>query len=192
MTTRATTLQQKFGFQDKDLSTPAHDALMVWLDGNVEQALLQDYPQTWLQSEIDEAIAWAPRDCTWLPKDWQPEQPPQRPRKVWIKDKVWERPVFGRNGFMIGFVDMSVTLGYEKMVLTYGRYGSLPEWSAVNEEALYLFEVKPSIPSVGELIRQIRMYQPYLPGNYFVVSPDDRFASILAGQKIDFLKAPKP
>lgn len=27
--TRATTLQQKFGFQDNDLSTPAHDALMV-------------------------------------------------------------------------------------------------------------------------------------------------------------------
>jgi hypothetical protein len=64
-------------------------------------------------------------------------------------------------------------------------------WAASGGMDDYLFEIKPSIPSVGELIRQIRMYQQYKPGKYIVVSPDDRFASVLSGQGIEFLKAPR-
>jgi len=33
---RTTTLQEKFGFMDSDLKTPQHDAIMTWLDGEVE------------------------------------------------------------------------------------------------------------------------------------------------------------
>jgi hypothetical protein len=40
---RAHTLQARMGFTDPDLKTPAHDALMLWLDAQVETSL-----QTWL------------------------------------------------------------------------------------------------------------------------------------------------
>ena len=55
----------------------------------------------------------------------------------------------------------------------------------------YGFEVKPSIRSIGEVVRQIRMYQEFTKGTkWLVVSPDDRFANTLEEQGIGFLKAP--
>ena len=52
------------------------------------------------------------------------------------------------------------------------------------------FEVKATLPSAGELIRQIRMYQEYVQGEWVVVSPDDRHRSILESQGIRFYPAP--
>jgi hypothetical protein len=50
------------------------------------------------------------------------------------------------------------------------------------------FEVKTTIPSLGELIRQIRMYQEYENGIWVVVSPDDTHSSRLEKQGIKFIK----
>lgn len=33
------TLQQRFGFQDSDLTTPQHDEMMLWLDENIDTVL---------------------------------------------------------------------------------------------------------------------------------------------------------
>ena len=38
-TPKATTLQKKFGFMDTDLVKPDHDAIMMWLDANMEAVL---------------------------------------------------------------------------------------------------------------------------------------------------------
>lgn len=161
--TRATTLQQKFGFQDADLSTPVHDALMVWLDQNVESVLLNRYSRP-RAVENPRYIQGGPRRT---PDEF-----------VRILNKVWEKPISAKNGFLVGFVDMRVDVLFNPLDDDYWN------WEP------FLFEVKPAIYSVGELIRQIRMYQQYQEGTYIVVSPDDRFASVLAGQGIEFLKAP--
>lgn len=34
--TRATTMQQRLGFADGDLTTSKHDEMMLWLDANVK------------------------------------------------------------------------------------------------------------------------------------------------------------
>lgn len=34
------TIQAKFGFQDPDLKKPAHDDIIKWLDGNIEEILM--------------------------------------------------------------------------------------------------------------------------------------------------------
>lgn len=52
-------------------------------------------------------------------------------------------------------------------------------------------EVKPTIPSVGELIRQLRHYESR-DWKTAVVSPDDRFRDIIEKQGFLFIKAPKP
>ena len=49
-------------------------------------------------------------------------------------------------------------------------------------------EIKTAIPSLGELVRQIRMYQTYLKVKFIIVCPDDRFAEPLRSQGIHFYK----
>jgi hypothetical protein len=51
------------------------------------------------------------------------------------------------------------------------------------------FEVKAKMPTLGELLRQINFYKDHLPGQYVVVSSDDRFKRILSEQGVGFLKA---
>lgn len=36
MEPKAKTMQERFGFSDPDLKTPEHDAIMMWLDGEME------------------------------------------------------------------------------------------------------------------------------------------------------------
>ena len=51
------------------------------------------------------------------------------------------------------------------------------EWGVVPKavKRCHLFEVKSICPSMGELVRQIRLYEQYENGTFWVVSPDDRW-----------------
>jgi hypothetical protein len=92
--------------------------------------------------------------------------------------------------YTIGFVDMSVEVSVFDLGYTYPRYEvHNAQWDVERTSQWIHFEVKPSVTSAGEVIRQIRMYQSYLQGEYCIVSPDDRFASILEDQGIGFIKA---
>ena len=97
-------------------------------------------------------------------------------------DKIsttWERPILSGK-YMVGFADLQVSTRWR--IDGPGRFymDSLSFW----------FEVKPVIRSVGEVIRQIRMYQEYTEGEWFVVSPDTRWADVLAAQNIGFVPVP--
>lgn len=94
---------------------------------------------------------------------------------VYIK---WEHEIVQRSNqmdsspkFIIGFVDFKVVVKNK-------------------EETIVYIEVKPKIPSLGELIRQMNFYKTYL-GNrarYLVISPDDSYCDILKGQGFHFYK----
>lgn len=62
-----------------------------------------------------------------------------------------------------------------------------PQWDFLFFERELLFEVKTSISSLGELIRQIRLYQTYTDSPFIVVCPDARFAEPILSQGIGFL-----
>ena len=131
---------------------------------------------------------------------------PQRP--LFAVDKVvWELPIQTDGKFIVGFVDLYVEVRQPRLALagyTYAEgstgtegYRRAPDPSTlravVSDHWKLLqvyFEVKATLPSAGELIRQIRMYQEYVQGQWVVVSPDDRHRSILEGQGILFYKAP--
>lgn len=72
------TLQQRFGFNNSDLTTPKHDEIMLWLDENIEAI-----------------IAYLFVDAK-----------SKKPSKV--IEVIWEKPIQARSGFIIGFVDMLV------------------------------------------------------------------------------------
>ena len=131
---------------DDDLKTPAHDALMSWIDAHIV--------------EILRAV---------LKLDGVPHV--TRPK--------WEHVIKAERDFVIGFADMSVAASWEDR-----------SWH-------FFVEAKTRIPSVSELIRQVRFYQsaerPSEDENgpeWLGIAPDDRFAERLRSQGIHFHKSP--
>jgi hypothetical protein len=146
-------------FHDPDLSTPEHDAIMMWLDKNAAQLFGLDRCET-----------------------------------------TWEATA--KFGGGIRFIDL----------LAYGV-------SSDGVLEAYACEVKPVIKSIGELIRQLRQYEGHrfptrskgprderflaadghcyqgygdpVTASVVVVSPDDRFKSIIENQGFRFIKAPQ-
>ena len=88
--------------------------------------------------------------------------------------------------FVIGFIDFSVEVKTQYLIVD-DRSGLPTAWRADSERKLWLFEVKPKIPSVSEVIRQVRLYQSYQPGRYFVVSEEQGIHSYFEKQGIGFI-----
>ena len=196
---RATTLQEKFGFVDEELKTPQHDAMMMWIDQHAEE-LIREYfsvPSTWsdesvarIRSEADQIARSKFSKLQWNGLG----NPPAR--KIKIGRKIWESPIVTSKGFAVGFADMEVPVELPKQLSSsypevYGREvdeADLPKWWVEMRRESVIFEAKTSIRSVGELIRQIRLYQEYKKGHYIVVSHEDKFADVLREQGIQFVK----
>ena len=96
---------------------------------------------------------------------------------------------------MIVFIDMAITVSFPSLSWVYPQYQTVigPDGFIWNVDQncktqVHLVEVKPAIRSLGEVIRQIRMYQAHCSGKYYVCCPDDRFKSALASQGIGFIR----
>lgn len=232
---KATTLMEKFGFMDPDLTTPKHDATMVWLDKNIENLLLSRYPAAWNPDDISRvlqemtsrvaeskkatsaqilAISESSTESSPFESNrldffrsisgrikeenlkklsfldsWVPGEPPCRTARI-IK-KEWEKPVSTRTGYTVGFLDMKVTVGFTVLGYRHNHESNLPEWFCDERQCEYFLEVKPSIQSVGEVVRQVRLYQEHIQGGkWLIVSPDDKFSETFKEQGIDFIKVP--
>lgn len=151
------TLAAQLGFQDPDLRTSEHDALMVWLDGMLHNPrFLRDLTQT---PQDDATPAPELVECTW---------------EYAVGDSRWTA----------GFIDIYAQVD--------APHAPPPEdgtryWSTVYS---YAFEVKTTIPSLGELIRQVRFYEAKKPSPlpvFYVVSPEHHWATSLRGQGIGFV-----
>jgi len=230
---RAQTMQQKFGFQDKELSTPKHDELMLWLDLWIDNHLSDllmwrtyqvyrwkgeipgdaikketvapsdAHMSSWKEVYSAKRNQWGGRlvgedggyqicDYEYVRKsDWERVDqeidivPPPFPI---IKPslKKWECPIVDRT-YTVGFCDMRVS--YTKPTLLYHADLNRFQIGSGGDEGRLYFEVKPSIPSLGEVIRQVRMYQTYTDGKWFIVSPDARFKSQIEAQGIGFIES---
>ena len=242
---RASTIQQRFGFQDGDLKTPKHDEMMLWLDANAEtiSERIVGYESSWLLDDIQEleigatnavesakvsarenaadavrrleqlssddfgwrtrceeartrAIDWANRLLGWRLGD-PPEKPSIKVKKRWEYAVVDQK--YGGSKYVVGFIDMCVDVWnpclslapHEPSAPYVGEHdGVLPNWAVMKNHHSLLFEVKSTIPSLGELIRQLRMYQTYTDGTFYVVAPDSKYKPTLRSQGIGFVHYP--
>lgn len=238
--TRATTLQQKFGFRDRDLTTATHDGILVWLDSELEriaQELLA--PRGWsssairdkkrrVQSAVDSRTEELKQKLEKGEEYWGKDystmnqelsfwgsyvllEPPACPL-VEVEETKWEHAITtgkSTNPYVVGFIDLLAyvtipclelhDISWQRNWTVRGesvwRYvvcaDTPPTWIIEGRDGLLAFEVKSSIRSVGEVIRQIRFYQEYEKSMKFViVSPDDKHAGILQRQGIGFVKYP--
>jgi hypothetical protein len=139
---RSKSLQEKFGFFDEALKTPAHDVLMFWIDEHIEEVLAEVF-------RADKSLR--------------------------VFSKTWEMPIKDERGYLLGVADMAVQ-------------------AFIEDHIAVMIEAKPKIDSLGELIRQIRIYQfggafDRRP-KWLVISPEERFAVKLREQGILFHKSP--
>lgn len=157
------------------------------LDG---RKILPDATPDWLKKVKADDNAYRQKRVEALAaiEQWSAGEP--KPPVAIVTEKTWEYPIVAKNNYVVGFIDMKVVVShdYELQLSNSSEYPYLPKWSNQFRNDTYYLEVKPTIPSVGELIRQVRLYQQHKGGIYMVVSPDDRFASIIQGQGIEFLK----
>ena len=197
---KARTIQQRFGFMDDDLKSASHDDIMIWLDCAIDDMLAQlvGYDDVWGLNEFEFIYQdnnypkWGSREKPFPDKQkvfnslFLPDKPP-----LVVTHKVWEQPIStetqraGQSKYVVGFADMLIT--YKPAQLIYDLDSEeLTIFNSYYEKRVF-FEVKSFIPSLGELIRQIRMYQQYVSGEWFVVSPDNKFKNQLKTQGIGFV-----
>ncbi len=203
---KATTIQQRFGFNDEELKTAGHDEIIIWLYNNVER-LVAPYMMSIFRDSMKECGVDRAPDGT--------------DESVKAITKSLEYAISDRN-YIIGFIDFVARAEgpilneyeMEEYVYSLDYYNSiaasrkpLMPGEQKQDNMLYrggkkkvtsihagrhseefYFEVKTSIPSLGELLRQINMYRKYKPGTYFVVCPDDRFKDMLFEQGVRFIK----
>ena len=122
--------------------------------------------------------------------------------KAKVINKIWEFPVkqVAYSGYknLIGFIDLMVLLEIPYPEFYGLKTNSNGNYFVENENNLSLkyfkrkvevyIEVKTEIKSLGELIRQINTYKTYLPGYYYVLSPDNKYKNLLKEQNIGFIE----
>jgi len=179
---KARTIQQRLGFMDNDLKSSKHDEIMLWLDNAAKNHFgeLIGFHKEWKFKEFyvtqkDKELRGEDKEFVF--KDIQlPEKPDLEVVKC-----IWEYPITTRgDSYIVGFADLRVD--YMDTSLSYDV--DKCRFVICKEKKIAYFEVKSAISSLGELIRQIRMYQTYTSGEWFVVSPDVRFATALENQSI--------
>lgn len=199
---RAKTLIERFGFNDPELTTPAHDEMfMVCM--NSQQNILD------LVIESDERFAsWRQLkrgliDHTLICERHAHQEPKQdvfdllKALSYTPYKTIPERPIVARNDFIIGFIDifMSVYLGPTSKLLRCtsdgwvidGLYSRIPgDIKPILAYFNMLIEIKPIIRSVGELIRQMQTYRQFAKGDtlFVVISKTTAFKDILAQANI--------
>lgn len=196
MNSRPQTISQRFGFQDPDLSSPKHDKLIIWLDQEmttIVDRILKRPTRKYYSTSYSRYSAIPSDKLSKYDMTGIENYPDRNNERIQIK-KTWESPILN-GSYTIGFCDMhvEVTAVWEDKDIVFDYQDKIEKAENFHFEQDLYFEVKPTIPSLGELIRQIRMYESYTEGGqWFVVSPDTRFRTLIEKQNIKFIEAPNP
>lgn len=203
-------MSTKNRFKDPDLHTPAHDAIMLWLQDNAREIMFRHFEMDKLIDEARQKVE-AFRKSNSLTEEKSPDFDAAMNCSIDSLGVLvkWEVPVSFHGGQR--YIDMQIKAVLNVPTVEMG--GSYKEiskkiegvWRSdtvfVSDGKSYFrsrshkfnlsCEVKSTIGSIGELIRQLRQYES--PGALVaVVSPDDRFRDVIESQGFIFIKAPKP
>ena len=133
-------------------------------------------------------------------------------RKTLKQTLKWEFPVTSQSssttGYtssknIIGFIDIKIRFKYSELSLTGIDFENKIvkdeiRWVQTTEKIDYTngytdgynvysvyLEIKTKIPSLGELFRQLKMYQVYIKGDFVVVCPDDKERKLIEDQGLN-------
>lgn len=203
-------MSTKNRFKDPDLHTPMHDAIMLWLQDNAREIMFRHFEMDKIIDDARQKVEVF-RKLNSLTEEKSPDFDAAMSCSIDSLDVFvkWEVPVSFHGGQR--YIDMQIkTVLHVPTADMGGRYQEISKkiggvWRTdtvfASDGKSYLrsqshkfnlsCEVKSTIGSVGELIRQLRQYES--PGVLVaVVSPDDRFRDVIESQGFIFIKAPKP
>ena len=209
-------LREQYDMTDGDLLTPAHDAVTLWLDEHIEKVIRDIVrPMTFpTKKRLNEMAKNRPLDLS--PDEIWYGDIPKFSDVIDINEKTWEQPLMNSGGHPIGYCDMAVDavftvvewrrrwvksdrfkLERDRNGVTYEKYEFDEQvgWAGSRYRQNFYFEVKPTIQSIGAVVRQIRKYEMCVKRvmgkpDFHVVSPDIRFKDIFVAQRIGFVEVP--
>jgi hypothetical protein len=124
-----------FWLNEKDLTTPIHDEIVLWTFNN--------WSKIAYELKLDSfTIQFYEEDKRETPE---------------LLSKIIEYPIKSYNNFIMGYVDVLVRLGLKN-----GTFFN-KEYSHEDERIFdFAFEIKPEIKSIGEVLRQFQYYKSNL------------------------------
>jgi hypothetical protein len=197
---------QQLGLWDPEVSAPDHDAVCLWAYENAEMIFRAVFPDifdhSWRSDEIcRHGQELDNQGATTLVQVFANNNPRPNPR---IFKKTLEYVLRSYTGYqnklerIVGYADLVIhtelpliTPRYKASDIKYGNDifdGYEISWDSGQRAPRILVEAKSVLPTVGELMRQIQLYRTAFSGHIVVVSPDDKYESILAEQGITFVK----
>lgn len=202
------------GRNDPDVRDSRHDRWMLWLDRKIRldglDGVFDDtkrFTAFWYQ---DRQIRFSALDTpensySLLRKIISAGAVPECTMTI-VKNIEWERPIIVNNR-PIAFIDMTVTYESDRLILldgnkweamyrsTDGAYTAMGppsrcSWKTETLELKINFEVKPKQPTIGEILRQIKSYRIYLPGEVICVAmkATDDMKAILGRERIPLIE----
>lgn len=193
----------------------AEQAALHWADdGNVH-----DYSLTEIRRKYTNAYkrVQAVRNVFPVMADLYENRRPVNLPAPTVQRTEWEYPIARSDrGTIVGYVDLRADVRWHRWAFDGPHYAqsayrsaSTYDWHTADKivgwhrrdlSLAVMFEVKPSIPSVGALLRQLNKYKHYLGPcddkrrHYYwvVVSPETRHAETLRSQGVHFVKCPFP
>lgn len=161
-------------FDRSQIGTPGHDALCAWLHEEIVALRPDQWPEFFRYSEDDHLHAKRTAGFERVIP------------AVEVLSPEWEFPIDGG----AGFADIVVPIKF---------YGVRDGWPmATAYEWLFVFEVKTTITSVGDVLRQVNFYKTRLCGYtrfarkfFFVVCPSPKYQTVIESQGFHFVKAPE-
>lgn len=202
---RSKTFEQIVGLEDKQLATPKHDEMILWLlnienlktiipelsdwINLIDEAYDEDYK--FIKNEVKriengEASYYNNERVLKQFKDYLKKSKPE----IIINSEV---PIKGSNDFINGYWDIEVLI---RAVVRHIRIGieDVQNVEVLNEipERIYI-EVKPKIDSFGTTLRQLNTYKSLVEGssgNIYLFTEDLRFKEQFESQGIKVISPP--
>lgn len=178
MKPKATTIQERMGFRDPELSTPEHDAIILWLIKNKAWTAHYLMPKSFV-NRVSNGIRRPTQEEveSVLPQWWADYFDPAPSAKTEVPIKS--------GAFVVGFIDLVIRKGFFEVGLDNGEAWCEHEEGS-GKRCTVAIEVKPKITSFGETMRQIRHYQEFATDMQFAIcTPDLRFKEAFIEQGIN-------
>lgn len=202
------------GRNDPDVRDSRHDRWMLWLDRKIRSEGIDGifgdcnrFTSFWYHDRQTRFSSLeTPENSYSLLRKSMSAGPVPKCAMTIIKNIEWERPIIINNR-PIAFIDMTVTYDADRLILldgtswdrmyrsTDGEFSVMgpPSPSLWKTETLELkinFEVKPKQPTIGELLRQVKSYRIYLPGEWICVAmkATDDMKDVLKRERIPLIE----
>jgi hypothetical protein len=160
-------LEKTLKIDDDQLKTPIHDEMCLWVDKNIH--------------EIVDFKLWYPKT------EWrETEFIPCKLNGCGDLSLQWEKPI--RNGsFVIGIPDFTF---YFVASVTADESAFCGRSDNVTRDCQCegIIEVKPKIRSIGETMRQLKLYKSYIKDDtkIFLVTTEEKYRSVFESQGIHY------